>query len=245
VLAERSSRNPMMPLDLFASRQFSAANGVTFVVYAAIGAFFFLLVAFLQVSLGYSPIAAGAASLPVTVLMLVLSARSGALAQRIGPRILLTVGPLGVAAGLLLLTQANPGDGYVASILPGVVVFGVGLTLVVSPVTATVLAGAAESRAGIASGVNNAVARVAQLLAVAVLPVVAGLTGRAFYDPVKMAHGFHVSMVIAAALAIAGSVIAWLTISSDALGPRPVARQHRSCAVAGPPPCERAKTATT
>ena len=103
----------MMPLGMFSSRQFSAANLVTFVVYAALGGVFFLLVAFLQISLGYSPIAAGAASLPVTVLMLLLSARSGALAQRIGARIPLTVGPLVIAAGLLLMTRIEPGDSYV------------------------------------------------------------------------------------------------------------------------------------
>ena len=100
----------MMPLELFASRQFSAANLVTFAVYAALGGFFFLFVAFLQISLGYSPIAAGAASLPVTALMLLLSARSGALAQRIGARIPLSVGPLVIAAGLLLMTRIQPGD---------------------------------------------------------------------------------------------------------------------------------------
>lgn len=174
--------------------------------------------------------------------MLVLSARSGALAQRIGPRIPLTVGPLGVAAGLLLLTQVEPGDSYAASVLPGVVVFGLGLILVASPVTATVLAAADARHAGIASGVNNAVARVAQLLAVAVLPVVAGLTGHDFYDPAKMTHGFHVAMMVAAALA-AGGVIAWFTISDDALRAEPENRGQKpvavptgySCALAGPP----------
>src|SRR2546423_7232160 len=121
LLAERRSPNPMMPLTMFSSRQFSAANLVTFVVYAALGGVFFLLVAFLQISLGYSPIAAGAASLPVTVLMLLLSARSGALAQRIGARIPLTVGPFVIAAGLLLMLRIDPGDSYVSSVLPAVI----------------------------------------------------------------------------------------------------------------------------
>ncbi len=129
----------MLPLEIFSSRQFSAANGVTFVVYAALGGFFFLFVAFLQIALGYTPIEAGAASLPVTGLMLALSARSGALSQRIGPRTPLTVGPLVIAAGLLLLARIEPGDSYVSSVLPAVIVFGLGLTLVVAPVTATVL----------------------------------------------------------------------------------------------------------
>jgi EmrB/QacA subfamily drug resistance transporter len=152
LLAERRSPNPMMPLSIFSSRQFSAANAVTFVVYAALAGVFFLLVAFLQISLGYSPIAAGAASLPVTALMLSLSARSGAVAQRLGPRIPLTLGPLVIAAGMLLMTRIDPGDGYVSSVLPAVIVFGLGLTLVVAPVTATVLAAADARHAGIASG---------------------------------------------------------------------------------------------
>ncbi|MBS1676409.1 MAG: MFS transporter [Actinobacteria bacterium] len=214
---ERRSANPMLPLGIFSSRQFSAANAVTFVVYAALGVVFFLLVSFLQISMGYSPIAAGSASLPVTALMLVGSARAGELAQRIGPRVPLTIGPLIIAAGLLLMMRINPGDSYVSTVLPAVVVFGLGLTLVVAPVTATVLAAVDSSHSGIASGVNNAVARVAGLLAVAVIPVVAGLTGDQFYDPAKMTHGFHVGMAVCAGLSLVGAIIAWTTISSDVL----------------------------
>ncbi|HEY7150910.1 MAG TPA: MFS transporter [Solirubrobacterales bacterium] len=217
LLVERTSSNPMMPLGIFASRQFSAANLVTFTVYAALGGVFFLLVAFLQISLGYSPIAAGAASLPVTALMLLLSARSGALAQRIGARIPLTIGPLVIAAGLLLMTRIEPGDSYVSSVLPAVIVFGLGLTLVVAPVTATVLAAADARHSGIASGINNAVSRVGGLLAVAVLPLVAGLTGDAFYSPSAMTDGFHVAMTACAGLSALGGVLAWLTISDDVL----------------------------
>src|SRR6201999_4246959 len=120
---ERRSDNPMLPLSIFRSRQFSAANGVTFVVYAALGVVFFLLVSFLQISMGYTPIEAGSASLPVTVLMLLGSARAGELAQRIGPRIPLTFGPLVIAAGLLLMLRINPGDSYVTTVLPAVLVF--------------------------------------------------------------------------------------------------------------------------
>jgi EmrB/QacA subfamily drug resistance transporter len=221
LLAERRSANPMMPLDIFASRQFSAANLVTFAVYAALGGFFFLFVAFLQISLGYSPLAAGAASLPVTALMLTLSARSGALAQRIGARIPLTVGPLVIAAALILMTRIQPGDGYVSGILPAVIVFGLGLTLVVAPVTATVLAAADARHSGIASGINNAVSRVAALLAVAVLPLIAGLTGDLFYDPSAMTDGFHLAMVTCAGLAVVGGILAWLTISDDVLDTEP------------------------
>ncbi|MGB7686342.1 MAG: MFS transporter [Solirubrobacterales bacterium] len=242
-LGERRSPNPMLPLEIFSSRQFSAANAVTFVVYAALGGFFFLLVAFLQVSMDYTPIEAGAASLPVTLLMLVFSARSGALAQRIGPRIPLTVGPLVIAVGLLMLVGVSPGDEYLTAILPGVIVFGLGLTLVVAPVTATVLAAADTRHSGIASGVNNAVARVGGLLAVAVLPLAAGLTGDSFYDPAQMTDGFHMAMVVCAVLSAAGGVLAWGTISSEVLHAEPepggdtpdrLATDH-TCGVAGTP----------
>jgi EmrB/QacA subfamily drug resistance transporter len=242
-VGEHRSANPMLPLEIFRSRQFSAANGVTFVVYAALGGFFFLLVAFLQISLGYTPIEAGAASLPVTLLMLLFSARSGALAQRIGARIPLTVGPLVIAVGLLWASRIEAGDSYVSAILPPMVVFGIGLTLVVAPVTATVLAAADTRHSGIASGVNNAVARVAGPLAVAVLPILAGLTGDSFYDPVKMADGFQMAMVACAALAVAGGVLAWLTISAGILhaeaepaGGTPARlAEDFSCGVGAPP----------
>jgi EmrB/QacA subfamily drug resistance transporter len=237
LLAERRSPNPMMPLDIFASRQFSAANAVTFVVYAALGGVFFLLVAFLQVSLNYTPIESGAVILPVTALMLAFSARAGALAQRIGPRIPLTVGPLIIAAGLLWMTQIRPGDSYVTSVLPAVIVFGIGLVFVVAPVTATVLAAADTRHSGIASGINNAVSRIAGLLAVAVLPLVAGLSGDRFYQPAAMVHGFHVAMTVSATLAALGGVLAWLTISSDVLhaedDEHPAHPPDFSCAVCG------------
>jgi EmrB/QacA subfamily drug resistance transporter len=241
LLREHRTENPMMPLGMFGSRQFSAANLVTFVVYAALSGFFFLFVAFLQISLGYSPIAAGAASLPVTAVMLLLSARSGALAQRIGARIPLTVGPLVIAVGLLMTTRIDPGDSYVSSVLPAVIVFGLGLTLVVAPVTATVLAAADMRHSGIASGINNAVSRVGGLLAVAVLPLVGGLTGDSFYDPAKMTDGFRAAMVACAALASVGGILAWLTISSDVLEAEPEAgveapapaRPEYSCPIAG------------
>ena len=217
VVVERRSANPMLPIDIFASREFDAANLVTFVVYAALGGFFFLFVSFLQISMGYSPIAAGAATLPVTLLMLALSARSGALAQRIGPRIPLTIGPLVIAIGLLMTTNIKPGDSYLTNVLPAVTVFALGLTLVVAPVTATVLAAADSRHAGIASGINNAVARVASLLAVALLPLIAGLTGDSFYDPASMTDGFRIAMMACAGLAALGGVLAWFTIRSNVL----------------------------
>lgn len=242
VLVERRSANPMVPLGIFASRQFSAANLTTFAVYAALGGFFFLFVSFLQISLGYSPLEAGAATLPVTLLMLALSARSGGLAQRIGARIPLTIGPLIIASGLLLLTRIEPGDSYATAVLPAVVVFGLGLTLVVAPVTATVLAAADPRHSGIASAINNAVARVAGLVAIAALPLIAGLTGEGFYDPRVMTSGFHTAMVACAVLAAAGGVLAWLRISDSALEVEPQrtgtaagSSNQYSCGVNGPP----------
>jgi EmrB/QacA subfamily drug resistance transporter len=235
LLHERRAENPMLPLSLFANRQFSAANVVTVVVYAALGGVFFLLVAFLQISMGWSPVAAGAASLPVTALMLAFSARAGALAQAVGPRFPLTLGPLVIAAGMLLMTRIDPGDSYVGSVLPAVLVFGAGLTLVVAPVTATVLAAADERHAGIASGINNAVSRVAGLLAVAVLPLVGGLTGDAFYDPAAMTDGFHTAMVVTAALAALGGAIAWLTIDPHVLRPEPERPPEYECPICGTP----------
>lgn len=240
VALEQRSAHPMLPLDIFASRQFSAANGVTFVVYGALGATFFLLVLQLQQVLGYSPLQAGAATLPVTVLMLALSARAGQLAQRIGPRIPMTVGPLLMAGGLLLMTAIRAGSGYLASVLPAVSLFGLGLATTVAPLTATALAAADVEHAGIASGVNNAVARAAGLIAVAVVPVLAVLTGDAYRNPEVFAAGFRTAMVITAGLQVSGAALAWLTIRSDLAGHAEIqAERHpwRHCAVDGPPLC--------
>jgi EmrB/QacA subfamily drug resistance transporter len=214
---ERRSEHPMLPLQIFSSRQFTSANLVTFVVYAALGGVFFLLIVFLQVSLGYSPIAAGAASLPITGLMLLFSARAGALAQRIGPRLPLTVGPMLIALGMLLMRGIDIGDSYVEAVLPPILVFGSGLTLVVAPITATVLAAADPNHAGVASGINNAVARTAQLAAVSVFPLIAGLSGSDYQDPVAMADAFHTAMLAGAILSACGGVLAWFTISDDVL----------------------------
>lgn len=236
VLVERRRRSPMLPLDIFSSRQFTFANAVTFVVYGALGGVFFLLVVHLQGSLGYSPLEAGAASLPVTLLMLVGSPWAGGLAQRIGPRLPLTVGPLGIAAGMALMVRITPGATYAASVLPAVVVFGMGLALTVAPVTATVLAAADDRHAGVASGVNNAVARAAGLLAVAVLPVAAGISGSAYDDPAALTDGFRIAVILTAVLAASGGVLAAFTIDDDVLAAgdeQSIPSRH--CAVDGPP----------
>jgi EmrB/QacA subfamily drug resistance transporter len=240
VAVERHGRHPMLPLDIFRSRQFTAANLVTFVVYASLGITFFLLVVHLQQVLGYSPLQAGLATLPVTALMLVLSARAGLLADRIGPRLPMTVGPLGIAAGLALLSRVQAGATYLGTVLPGLLAFGLGLTLTVAPLTATVLAAAAARHAGIASGVNNAISRGAGLVAVAVIPGLSGLTGDAYQDPVVFASGFRAAMLISAALAAAGGALAWSLIRNEVVGradPCPAAKLDRRhyCAVDGAP----------
>jgi len=215
---ERRSRHPMLPLEIWRSRQFTAANLVTFLVYAAIGINFFLLSVALQQVLGYSPMHAGLATMPVTALMLAFSARAGLLGERIGPRLPMTVGPLIVAVGLAMLSRVQEGTTYLGTVLPGVIVFGLGLTLTVAPLTATVLAAASARYAGIASGVNNAIARGAGLLAIAVIPGLAGLTGDAYKDPAAFASGFRTAMLISAVLAAAGGALAWLFIRNEVAG---------------------------
>jgi EmrB/QacA subfamily drug resistance transporter len=212
VLSERRTRYPMVPPRIFASAQFRAANLVTLAVYAALGGVFFLLVVHLQNVLGYSAIEAGAASFPITVLMLLLSARSGALAARIGPRLQMTVGPLLVAVGALLMTRIEAGSDYVADVLPGVLAMGLGLATVVAPLTATALASVEDRYAGIASGVNTTVARAAQLAAVAALPLAAGITGATYADPDAFTDGFRIAMVITAALSAVGGAVAFAGI---------------------------------
>jgi EmrB/QacA subfamily drug resistance transporter len=215
VVVERRERHPMLPLDIFASRQFTVANIATFVVYAALGGVLFLLVVALQVVAGFTPLASGTALLPLTVLMLLLSARAGALAQRIGPRLPMALGPLVCAGGMLLFLRIGPGASYVVDVLPGVIVFGLGLSLTVAPLTTTVLAAADERHAGVASGVNNAVARAAGLLAVAVLPALIGLTGDAYRDPAAFDAAFGRASLIGAALLAVGGLVSALWISND------------------------------
>ncbi len=244
VLVERRSRQPLVPLSLFGNAQFTAANLVTFLVYGALGVFFFLLVIELQVVAGFSPILAGSSMLPVTALMLLLSARFGALAERHGPRLPMTLGPLLSAVGALLTLRAGPGASYLADVLPAALVFGLGLSLTVAPLTATVL-GAAENRyAGVASGVNNAVARAAGLLAVAVVPAVAGLAGADYTDPAAFDSGFRIAMAICAALLGAGGVVAFALVrdpvaAAEPVGPEPAEERvhvesHVHCGVNAP-----------
>jgi EmrB/QacA subfamily drug resistance transporter len=237
---EHAAAAPVVPPDLLARRTFLAANGVTLIVYAALGGVFFLLVVHLQTTLGYSAMAAGAAALPVTVLLLFLSGRAGAVAQEIGPRRPLAAGTVVLAVGMLMLGGIDAGDGFLTTVLPAVVVFGFGLSAIVAPVTATALAAAPDAQAGVASAVNNAVARTAQLLAVAVLPLVAGLSGDAYADPVAMDAAFTIAMRVTAGLAFLGAVVTWFAIDDDVLAvppdEEPPGQPPMCCPVDGPPP---------
>lgn len=210
VAVERASPHPLVPVSVFASRLFTAVNVVTLLVYAALGGVFFVLVLELQVVAGFSPLASGVALLPVTVLMLLGSARVGAEAQRLGARWFMTAGPLVAASGLLLALRIGPGSGWVP-VLAAVSVFGLGLTLTVAPLTSAVLGAASRSHAGVASGVNNAVARTAGLLAVAGLPAAAGLTDDAVTNPAVFDAGYHRVMLLCVGLLVAGGLVAALT----------------------------------
>ncbi|MFI7101989.1 MFS transporter [Streptomyces sp. NPDC050161] len=217
VRVERRRPDPMLPPAIFAVRQFTAINAVTVCVYAAFGGFFFLSVLQLQVVAGYSALAAGTALLPTTVLMLLLSARSGELGARIGPRIPLTVGPVLCAAGMLLMMRVGPAASYPADVLPALLVLGAGMVTLVAPLTSTVLASVDVDRAGLASGINNAAARAAGLIAVAALPLLAGMGPDAYRSADEFAATFRRAMPLCAGVLLAGALIAWLTVRSDVL----------------------------
>ena len=166
---ERRTEAPMLPLELFRSRNFAIGNLGTLTLYAGLGAAMFFVAIYLQQVGGYSPVEAGAAFLPFTALMFVLSKRFGALADRIGPRLFMGLGPIVAGIGLLLFLRIDQDPSYPTEVLPGVLVFGLGMAATVAPLTATVLGAVDEDRSGVASGVNNAIARVAGLLAIAVI----------------------------------------------------------------------------
>jgi len=235
VPVERFSRHPLLPLQMFHSRQFTAANVITFVVYGALGGTLFLLPIQLQRVVGLSALQSGSALIPMTIVMLLLSSPAGRLAQRVGPRLPMTIGPLLAAIGLALLVRVVPNGGYWLTIFPAVVIFGVGLSTTVAPLTAAVLAAAGPEHAGIAAAINNDVARAGGLIAVATLPLVVGLTGIGTLDPHIFATGFREAMWVTATLAAAGGVLSYLTIRDDpvvAAGPA----YHLSCPLDAPPP---------
>ena len=212
VVVERRESEPMLPLGLFADRTFSAANAMTLLMYAALGAVLFFLVLQLQTVTGWSPLAAGMATLPLTICMLLLSRRTGRLAGTIGPRIPMTLGPLTMGAALLLLLPVGADTVYWTGVLPGITLFGLGLSFTVAPLTATVLAAAPDRLAGTASGVNNAIARTGTLLAVAALPPAVGLSGRDYADPSALVAAYPLAVATCAALLGLGGLVSWLLV---------------------------------
>ena len=227
----RRTDTPLVPPALFRDRTFTVVNIGTAFLYAAIGLSFFFVAYQLQVVAGWTAVRAGLALLPATLLMLVLSGRSGALAQRIGPRAQLTVGPLLVTVGLALLSGIDADSMWSADVLPGAVVFGLGLVTFVAPLTATVMGAADADHVGIASGVNNAIARTASLAALAAVPVVAGLTSAT--GAAEITDAFQTALLIAAGLSVVASPLMFFGLASDCAAPRTARKLH--CAVDGPP----------
>ena len=214
VLVERRAASPLVPLGLFGSRVFSAANGMTLLVYGALGGVSLFTVLQLQAA-GWGALEAGLSGLPITVALLLFSSRTAALSARIGPRIPMTVGPLVCAAGTLLLLLVAD-EATWARVLPGMIVFALGLALLVSPLTAAVLAAAPDRYAGAASGVNNAVARAGSLLAVAALPALVGLVGDDYLDPEAMTAGYRGAMLWCSVLLTLGGVVSWFGLGRGA-----------------------------
>ena len=235
---ERREAHPMLPLGIFSSLQFSATNVVTFVVYAALGGALFLLPVQLQQVARYSPMAAGVSLLPLTVIMLLLSARSGALAARIGPRLQMAVGPVAAGAGLVLLRRIGPSGDYLTEVLPGVIVLGIGLVITVAPLTATALSSAPTGHAGMASAVNNDVARAGGLIAVALLPAVAGITGMSYLHPPLFTEGFRKAVTLAGLAAAAGGVLAAALIRDPPAARRVPSPVRVSCPLDATPRCD-------
>ena len=231
VLHLRRTATPLVPPALFQNRTFTVVNVGTVFLYASIGLAFFLVAYQLQVAGGWSALGAGVALLPTTVLMLALSSRSGALAQRIGPRLQLTAGPLMAGAGLLLLSRVDSDPTWASDVLPGALLFGLGLVTFVAPLTATVMAAADPDHVSIASGVNNAVARAAALAGLAVVPVLSGLSSAVGAEPVTDAY--RRALVMAAVVAAVAGPLMAVGLAARARSPRTVRSLH--CAVDGPP----------
>ncbi|HEY2672683.1 MAG TPA: MFS transporter [Rugosimonospora sp.] len=206
VTERRRGEAAMLPPRLFRSRQFSAINLVTFFVYAGVSGITFFLVVELQVAAGYSALQAGVSMLPMTLLLMVGSSRAGALGARIGPRWPLAAGTIFAGAGILLMLRIGRHTRYLTDVLPPAILLGLGMTLVIAPLTAAILASAPSEQAGTASGVNNAVARSGGLLAVAALPLAVGISGQQYQQPAALNHGFHLAVLGCAGLYAAGAL---------------------------------------
>lgn len=207
VVVERHAEHPMVAPALFANRVFTVVNLVTLAVYAALGGLLFFLAVYLQISAGWSPLAAGASTAPISLIMLLLASGFGAVATRFGARLPMLVGTALLAIGLVWLAQVPDKPAYLTQLLPAIVVVGLGLSMVVAPLTGTVLAAAPENEAGLASGINNAVSRTAGLLAIAALPLMVGLSGRDYRVGAEVARAFRSSMWMCAALVAIGFLL--------------------------------------
>jgi len=216
VVYERRAANPMVELALFSRRNFAVGNIETLAVYAGLSILFFFLVIFLQQAAGYTAFRSGLTTVPVTLVMFALSRRLGALADRYGPRLFMGLGPLVAAVGILLLLRVGLDASYLGDVLPGLLVFGLGLSMTVAPLTATVLADADETDAGIASAINNAVARVAGLVGISLTGVIiAGkLASDNFAADQRSVHAFHEAVVICGALVAAGGLVGLIGITN-------------------------------
>ncbi|MFC1440392.1 MFS transporter [Streptacidiphilus sp. N1-10] len=212
VLTERRAAAPMLPLELFASRLFTVVNIATVLIYGAMGGLLFFLVLQLQITAGFTPLLAGLGTLPLTLLMLVFSPRAAKLGEVIGARVPLTIGPLLAASGALLMLRIGAHASYLTDVLPASIVLGAGMTLLVAPLTETVLNAVETRRAGIASGVNNAAARTGSLLAVAALPALVGLSGEQYRSAHAVDHAFRAAVVGCAGLMAAAAVLSWTAI---------------------------------
>jgi len=204
IYRQRVAPSPMMPLGLFRVRNFAVGNAATVLIYGALSLGTFVLAVFLQESGGYSATLAGAALLPVTVLNIALSPLFGSLAGRFGPRLFMTVGPILGGVGFLLMLRIDESADYLTAVLPGIAVFGLGLTITVAPLTAAVLGSISSRQAGIGSAVNNALSRIAGLVAIALLGVIVG-------SELDL-DGFHRGLVVTAVLLILGGVVSAIGI---------------------------------
>jgi hypothetical protein len=200
IWAERYEVDPMVPHRLFKSRNFTGANLVTFMMYGALGGFLFALVIYLQTKMGYSAIKAGFSLIPVSLLLLFLSGRVGAWSTKYGPRIFMTIGPVLAGLGILLVVNLQPGESYITFLLPRITLFGVGLSLMVAPLTTTVMTSVEQASSGIASALNNVITRVAGLIVIALL----GLSGTD--------HVYEFSMLLCGVLAVTAGLISLVFI---------------------------------
>ncbi|HTX62388.1 MAG TPA: MFS transporter [Acidimicrobiales bacterium] len=234
---ERRTSEPILPLALLRNRQLVAANGVTLLVYAGLGAALFLLPVQLEVVDGYSPFEAGLALVPLTFVMLVLSAPSGRLSSKIGPRLQMTVGPVVVGAGLALLARTSSGTSYPSVVLPAMLVFGLGLGITVAPLTSTALGAVSDQHSGLASALNNDVARIGGLIAVAVVPAIAGISGSAYLQAGPLSRGFRIAAIVTAAWCAGGGVVAALAVRNPTTvrGVMRADRTHVHCALDATP----------